>query len=354
MLEIFGRGVLSKKNGKLDSGLWAGIVISLAIAAGFCAVIFFDSTGQKGSGLSGDYVYDNSHYAKIDPALILYRPVGQTIATGLQSAKAIAVSSDIYVAGDTEITVFDRAGVVKQTIALDMEPTCLAVRADGVVVAGLGDTLAIIHVDSKEKRLQWKVARANARLTSIVLTPEIIFAADAVNGLIYEYDWTGKLIRTIGGEGENKFVIPSPYFDIAMASDGLLRVVDPGRHLMVAFTVNGDKEWSWGQATPAIEGFSGCCNPVNFAVLPDGSFVTAEKGLVRVKVYDSEGKFIGVVAGPEQLEWTQKQQVCNTPEECQSKGFDVAVDNDGKVYVLDTVKNAVRVFEKIKIGDGNV
>jgi hypothetical protein len=174
----------------------------------------------------------------------------------------------------------------------------------------------------------------------------MIFAADAVDGRIYVYDRQGKAIRTIGGEGENKFSIPSPYFDIAMASDGLLRVVDPGRHLIIAYTVDGHKEWSWGKATPAIEGFSGCCNPVNFAILPDESFVTAEKGLVRVKIYDSDGKFVGVVAGPEQLEWTEKQRVCNTPEECQSRRFDVAVDSDGKVYVLDTVKNVIRVFEK--------
>jgi hypothetical protein len=345
-VEIYGRDTLSAKRGINNSGLWAGIVISLAIAAGFCAVIFFDSTGQKGSGLSQEYVYDVSQYAKIDPALILYRPVGQAIATGMKSAKAIAVQGDIYVAGDMEIAVFDKTGAVKTRIALDAEPTCLAVKEKGVVVAGLGDTLAIINTDSKEKGLRWKVSGAKARLTSIAVTAEIIFAADAVGGVVYEYDWTGKLIRTIGGQGENKFVIPSPYFDIAMASDGLLRVVDPGRHLIVAFTVNGDREWSWGKATPAIDGFCGCCNPVNIAILPDGSFVTIEKGLMRVKVYDAEGKFVGVVAGSTELDWQGPLQICIRPEECQTKGFDVAVDSDGRIYVLDTVKNVVRVFEK--------
>jgi hypothetical protein len=326
--------------------LWAGVVITVAVAAGFCAVFFFDTTGQKGSGLPAEYVYDISQYAKIDPALILYRQAEPAIVTGLKSAKAIAVRDDIYIAGDKDIVVMDKAGGVKRKIALDAEPTSLAVKDEGVIVAGLGDTLAIINTDSKGKQLRWKVGGAKARLTSIVLSAEMIFAADAVNGLIYEYDWMGKLIRTIGGGvGENKFVIPSPYFDIAMAPDGLLRVVDPGRHLIVAYTVNGDREWVWGAATPAIEGFSGCCNPVNFAMLADGSFVMAEKGLVRVKIYDAEGKFIGVVAGPQQLEWTE-QQVCTSPEQCQSKGFDVAVDAAGRIYVLDTVKNAVRIFEK--------
>ena len=333
----------------MDSGLWAGIVIVAAIAAGFCAVMFFDTTGQKGSGLPADYVYDISQYARIDPALILYRQAGATIATGLKTTKAIAVRGDIYIAGDKEIAVLDDAGKTQRKIALDAEPTSLAVKEDGTIVAGMSDILVVINPEGQE-RTRWAVAGANARLTSVALSSEMIFAADAINGLIYEYDWTGKLVRTIGqksdGGGKNGFVIPSPYFDIAMASDGLLRVVDPGRHLIVAFTVAGDREWAWGKATPAIEGFSGCCNPVNFAILPDGSFGTVEKGLVRVKIYSAEGKFIGVEAGPEQLEWTEQQQVCNTPQQCQSKGFDVAVGKDGEIYVLDTVKNVVRVFEK--------
>ena len=334
----------------MDSGLWAGIVIVAAIAAGFCAVMFFDTTGQKGSGLPADYVYDISQYTKIDPALILYRQAGAAIPTGLKTTKAIAVQKEIYVAGDKDIVIFDKTGTLQNKIAPDKEPTCLAVNDEGVIVAGLGSTIVMMNLQGKEQS-RWAVPATDAILTSIALNNETIFAADAVNGRIYEYDWKGNLVRTVGQktagrQEQSGFVIPSPYFDIAMASDGLLRVVDPGRHLIVAFTVAGDREWAWGKATPAIEGFSGCCNPVNFAILPDGSFVTVEKGLVRVKIYNAEGKFIGVVAGPEQLEWTQQQQVCNTPQECQSKGFDVAVGKDGEIYVLDTVKNVVRVFEK--------
>ena len=37
------------------------------------------------------------------------------------------------------------------------------------------------------------------------------------------------------------------------------------------------------------------------AVLPDGSFVTAEIGIPRVKVYNRRGEMQTVVAGPSQL-----------------------------------------------------
>ena len=63
--------------------------------------------------------------------------------------------------------------------------------------------------------------------------------------------------------------------------------MNPGRHKIEAYTFDGELETSWGTPATTIGGFSGCCNPTHIAMLPDGSFVTSEKGLARVKVYDS-------------------------------------------------------------------
>ena len=77
--------------------------------------------------------------------------------------------------------------------------------------------------------------------------------------------------------------------------------------------------------------FFGCCNPAQLAVLPDGRFVTAEKGIPRVKIYARDGSFQTVVAGPSQL--------TDTPA-------DLAADRHGRVLVLDGRAAKVRVFEK--------
>jgi hypothetical protein len=162
----------------------------------------------------------------------------------------------------------------------------------------------------------------------------------------------GKIVKRIGAKDKELdipgFVIPTPYFDLLVGTDGWLRVVNPGRHRIEAYTFDGYLEFSWGKFSSKIESFTGCCNPVSIAMLDDGSFITCEKGLVRVKEYDVEGNFVGVVATPKQLAGGRKIQICQYPAQCQVGGFDIAVDSKGRVLVLDTVRNVVRTFSRIE------
>jgi len=85
----------------------------------------------------------------------------------------------------------------------------------------------------------------------------------------------------------------------------------------------------------AMEGFCGCCNPSNFAFLHDSLFVTSEKAIERVKIYNPDGTFRCVVAAPGQFEEG-------------TKGLDLAVDKQNRILVLDPVKKLIRVFEAKK------
>lgn len=67
-----------------------------------------------------------------------------------------------------------------------------------------------------------------------------------------------------------------------------------------------------------------------------------------MKIYDDEGKFVGVVAGPGQLIEGGEAKICDVPALCQVGGFDVAVDNRQRIIVLDTVKNKIKIFTKKK------
>ena len=196
----------------------------------------------------------------------------------------------------------------------------------------------------------WNSLGDEAVLTCIDVYKDNVFIADAGNRIVIRYDKQGSIKNYIGKKDPERnipgFVVPSHNFDLAVADDGLLRVVNPGRHRIEAYTFDGDLEFFWGKASMAIEGFCGCCNPANFAIDRDGNFITSEKGLVRVKMYNSDGEFVGVVASPEQLFRGGAKYAGQVVTESQAPGFDVAVDEAGKIYILDTIKNIVRIFEK--------
>ena len=79
-----------------------------------------------------------------------------------------------------------------------------------------------------------KTPGEKAVFSSLAVYKDNVFVADAGNRIVYRYDLKGQLINLVGVKDKDNnnpgFVIPSPYFDLAVTSDGLLRVVNPGKH----------------------------------------------------------------------------------------------------------------------------
>jgi hypothetical protein len=349
--------------GVSKSNIFIIVTVMIAIAVATIAALRIDRTGKKGSGLGEAFTYDLSHLRKTDPALIQYEETGK-IKTGFQDVFSIAVgpNEQIYIAGDKAIRVFNGNGSRLSEIKLTDSPRCLAVTDDGIIYVGMKDYVEVYDPKGVRKA-NWEKLGQNAVLTSIAVSGNNVFLADAGNRVVLRYDTSGKLINHIGKKDEDKnipgFVVPSPYFDLAVASDGLLRVANPGRHQIEAYTFDGYLELSWGKPSTSIDGFSGCCNPVNFAILKDvrerpltdarrltGGFVTCEKGLPRVKIYDADGVFVGVVAGSELFAEHGKACPPDGFSNCQTGGLDVAVDSQGRVLVLDPDERAVRIFTR--------
>ncbi len=344
---------MNRISAKIDTNILVGVLVGLAVVVGIVSVLRHDVVGDKGSGLGKEFKYDIAKLAYVDPNLILYEESGKPIATGFAAAKAVAVDAkgSIYVAGDASVRKFAASGALLDEINLGGTPGCLAIAVDGTIFVGLRDHVEI-HDAQGRPLSSWRSLGPDAILTSIAVSQNDVFVADAGNRVVIRYDKEGDIVTRIGKKDPDRnvpgFVIPSAYFDLAVSGDGLLRVVNPGNLRVDAYTFDGYFEFSWGRHSVEIDGFCGCCNPVNIAVLPGGGFVTCEKGLVRVKIYDSQGEFQSVVAGPAQLVRDGDVRVCDLPEECQAGGFDIAVDIAGRVYVLDTIKNVVRVFTRMK------
>ena len=285
-----------------------GAIVLAAIGVGAAAWLRIDPSGLRGSGLPDAFDYNLEQYQKIDPALIQYAQKTH-FPVGLREARAIATGprDHIFIAGDKAIRIFDRDGKPLQDIVLDQEPCCLAVGKAGPAPAGriyvgMRDHVEVLGGDGKRQAV-WARPGKRTVLTSIAVAEEDVFVADAGGLVVWHYDPGGKLLGQIGKRDPSRgipgFIVPSPYFDVAIAPDGLLRVVNPGAHQIEAFTFDGHLELSWGKRGMGIEAFCGCCNPSNIAILADGRVVTAEKGIPRVKVYRESGEFQCVVVGPE-------------------------------------------------------
>jgi hypothetical protein len=316
-----------------------GSLVSIGLSREVCG---FSSISQS----------DLSSSAHIDPKLIQYEEVNEPVSTGLSEARALTIdaSGTMYVSGDQAIKVIDPGGSVRDTHALTLAPRCLA-PADKEFYIGTRDRVVVADRSGKVQAT-WSGLGDNAVVTGIALDDEHVYIADAGQRIVWCFDRKGRFIRRIGDKNPEKdipgFVVPSPYFDLAKGPDGLLWVANPGRHQVEAYTAKGDREFAWGRFGNNLDDFTACCNPMNFAIMTDGSFITCEKGVVRVKVYDAGGKLTGVVAGPEQLiggVWS----ISETSARRQHVRFVVTADKPGHVYVLDRARSVVRIFTRKEV-----
>jgi hypothetical protein len=339
---------------RLELLLVAALAV-VVVALGPCLLWRRDTYGERGSGLSSRFEYNLDPYHAVDPAKIGYREV-RSIAVELEQPRAVAVGPHdrIYVAGDRAVRVYDAQGQALAPLAISGEPTCLAVASRehkfpaAVYVGVAGHVLR--WDDQGNLAADWTDGlNEKSVLTSLAVAEDDVFVADAGNRVVLRLNLEGKLVTRIGEAAPDRnrsgLVIPSPYFDVALTTDGLLRVANPGALRIETYTFDGDLLGHWGTASADLEGFFGCCNPANFAMLPDGRFVTVEKGLSRVKVYGGRGEFECVVAAPRDLGKIGRIAE-DARDDQQAKVFDVATDSQGRVLLLDPTTRCIRVFEK--------
>ncbi len=325
-----------------------GFILAIAIISGVIIIIYNARTTDKKTTIGDVFKYDINEFAKTDPSLIKYKEVDK-INIKLQKVSSIAIDSNdhIYIAGDKLVKIFNDKGDVISEIKLPDYATCLTIADNGDLYVAIGDHIEVYNQKGRQIS-RWNNIGEKAVITSLAVYNDNVFVADAANKIVKRYDTKGRLINIIGKKDPDKgvsgFVIPSPYFDLLVTNDGLLQVVNPGNHKIETYTFDGDLISSWGKTSLEIDGFSGCCNPVNISILPDGKLVTCEKGIPRVKIFDEKGEFIGVVAGAESFADTLGIYNPAIQEEDSTKTLDVAVDSKGRVFVLNPVEKTIRVF----------
>jgi hypothetical protein len=318
------------------------LVIGMILAVSVAGVLYFGYRAVRDDAKKNQqnpFAYDIQAYETSGADLVHYAEARRiSIVLPLVSGIAVGPDDRIYVSGEDSVLVFDKDGISRFSFSADMPVRCLAVDKNHDVYLGMEDHIEIF--DQKGTRqARWESLGDKAIITSIAISANHVFVADAGNQIVWKFDKTGTRLQRIGDKNEAKdipgFIIPSPYFDVAVDFDGFLWVANTGRHSLENYTLDGGFRTSWGEFGMDIQGFGGCCNPSHFALLEDGSFVTSEKGLARVKIYNRIGNLVSVVAPTgEFIEGTV--------------GLDLAVDSAQRIYVLDPKQKFVRIFTKRK------
>lgn len=312
--------------------------IALVLLMIVLVIMFRDLFYSKGPNQSNPYEYNLDSLKKVSPDLIAYEEI-KNIRPETDYIFGIAIDKDdqLYIAATKEIIIYNKKLEKINSIPLDDDAYCINISDDGKIYIGMADHIEVYHKSGKQLS-KWNSKGGQAIFTSIGIDSESVYVADAGNKIIYRYDHEGFLQNEIGKKdtlnGIPGFIIPSPYFDLLIGRNQELWVVNPGRHQLESYRPDGSLISSWNNTSMSVDGFSGCCNPSHIAMLSNGSFVTSEKGIERVKIHLPNGDFKCVVASSDKfLEGTTD--------------LDLAVDSKDRIFVADPKKGLIRIFEKI-------
>lgn len=285
---------------------------------------------------------DFSAFRKVLPSDVGFREVQRFPAGVANAAGVCSLGSGICVVGEGGGRVLDQGGEETGRLAFSGAAACVAAGKDGRVYVGLSDRVIVCR-PSGEQVAEWRCFGESANLTSIAAVDDGVVVADSGTRVIWRLDPEGQVVATIGTKGKVaeglglRFVVPSPYFDVADGGEGTFWVTNPGERRVLLISREGTVLREWGTSGMGLGAFCGCCNPAHIAVHPGGTLITSEKGIPRVSEYASEGKFRTLVASAETF------GVSVLPG-------DLAVTDTGRIVVLDVDEQILRVFERTPSG----
>lgn len=282
------------------------------------------------------YAYDFDEYKAVDPSMIEFREA-RRIGLSIPEPKAIDVRNNLIAIGFKEqVQVIDTTGLEIINRSVRGPVTAISFSPEGNIFLGCQNSIEVFNLEG-ESMARWEHFGEKTLITAIAFKDSVTFIADAGNRIVLRLNKKGEVIDSFDGtsrlEGNYGFILPSPYFDLEVDPDDQLWVVNSGLLKVENYTDDGSVRAFWGKPSFEIDGFTGCCNPAHIAIMEDGSFVTSEKGIFRIKVYKPSGELDSVVAAPDDFEDD------NEPA-------DIAVDEHGKIYALDITIGKIRIFER--------
>lgn len=315
-------------------GISIFLILLGLIAAGIIIVDF--NQNKPGHRGGNPYQYDMESLSAVDPDIITHRE-SRNLTLSLEKPTGIAYHDGrIYLTGDQKLLIIEPSGLLVHDVSLPDSPISVAA-GDQFIAVTTQRNLLILDLQG-QLMATWDDFYDTSLLSSVAIYKQHVFVADAGRRRVYRY--SGQGVRELEMDGKRDatdahgFIVPSGCFDLAVNDFGELWVANPGKHALENYSLDGVLRGYWEASFSDVSGFSGCCNPAHFTFLPDGNFVTSEKGIIRIKEYTPWGNLVGVVAAPSKF-----IEEGNVP--------DITADSNGTIYAMDPDKRIIRIFEPI-------
>lgn len=246
------------------------------------------------------------------------------------SLKAIASSPDgnFYTGGDSFVSGYDSSFNLTWSLKTPEPVTALSKNGDIIFAATLDRILLISSIG--ELTGEWGPFEDNSIITSVTSNNNYVAFADAGNKAIFILDKGGEVKKLIG-QNDGQFIVPSPFFDVALNPDNTFYVANTGHRRVEERTSEGGLKTYFGEAGTAPGAFCGCCNPAHFITVPDG-FVTAEKGINRIKILNKSGEFVEYVSAKNKF--------------LPSVPLDLASSDGKRIYAANPADSKVYIFKR--------
>ena len=208
------------------------------------------------------------------------------------------------------------------------------------------------------------------RPTGLLIQGETVLVVDAMNHRVQKYTKDGKFLEQWGvhGSGEGELRLP---WGITDDANGNIYVADWGNDRIQKFTPDGQHLETFGESG---DGKGQLNRPADVAVDSDGNLYIADWGNQRLQVLDSEGRFLESKRGeadlnPWVVEYFEGVQDEKRARESYVPIYDVdtddpheisariepyfwdpsavILDDEGRVYVVDTCRHRFQVFERV-------
>jgi hypothetical protein len=298
-------------------------VLAVLVIVVFIGYIVYDSVRPQDSVVTPS---ESMSEQKRDDAWIVKREI--SVNDG--SLKAVAAGKDglVFLGGDSFVNCYDTDLKLLWSVKTPYAVTALAILGDTLIASSV-EQLMIMNLSGKIEA-EWGPFEEKSIITSVAANNKYIAFSDAGNKIVFILDRKGAVASMIGQNG-GEFVLPSPYFDLALDSANTLYIANTGHRRIETRNTEGKLLSFFGEPGIAPEAFCGCCNPSHFVLIP-GGLITAEKGINRIKILDRSGKF--------------KEYVSSDNNFVASVPLDLASSDGVTIYAANPADSKLYVFKR--------